>query len=39
MGLRFFGLGPNFKLTNGLSKLQNLLDRNAFWAKVEQSKI
>ena len=33
MGLRFFGLGPNFKPTNGLSKLQNLLDRNAFWAK------
>jgi len=33
MGLRFFGFGPNFKPTNGLSKLQNLLDRNAFWAK------
>ena len=33
MGLRLFGLGPNFKPTNGLSKLQNLLDRNAFWAK------
>ena len=33
MGLRFFGLGPNFKPTNGLSKLQKLMDRNAFWAK------
>ena len=33
MGLRFFGLGPNFKPTNGLVKLQKLLDRNTFWAK------
>ena len=33
MGLRFFGLGPYFKPTNGLNKLQKLLDRNAFWAK------
>ena len=33
MGLRFFGLGPNLKPTNGLHKLQKLLDRNAFWAK------
>ena len=33
MGLRFFGLGPNFKPTHGLNKLQKLLDRNAFWAK------
>ena len=33
MGLRFFGLGPKFKPTNGLSKLQKLLDKNAFWAK------
>ena len=33
MGLRFFGLGPNLKPTNGLNKLQKLLDRNAFWAK------
>ena len=33
MGLRFFGLGPNFKPTNGLNKLQTLLDRNSFWAK------
>ena len=33
LGLRFFGLGPNFKPTNGLNKLQKLLDNNAFWAK------
>ena len=28
-----FGLGPNLKPTNGLYKLQRLLDKNAFWAK------
>ena len=33
IGLRFFGLGPNLKPTNGLNKLQKLLDNNAFWAK------
>ena len=33
LGLRFFGLGPNLKPTHGLSKLQKLLDTNAFWAK------
>ena len=33
MGLRVFGLGPNLKPTNGLNKLQRLLDRNTFWAK------
>ena len=33
LGLRFFGLGPNLKPTNGLNKLQKLLDRNAFWAQ------
>ena len=33
LGLRFFGLGPNLKPTNGLGKLQKLLDNNAFWAK------
>ena len=33
VGLRFFGLGPNLKPTNGLNKLQELLDRNALWAK------
>ena len=33
LGLRFFGLGPNFKPTKGMNKLQKLLDDNAFWAK------
>ena len=33
LGLRFFGLGPNLKPTNGLNKLQKLLDNNASWAK------
>ena len=33
LGLRFFGLGPNLMPTNGLSKLQKLLDNNAFWAQ------
>jgi len=33
IGLRFFGLGPNLKPTNGLNKLKKLLDRNAIWAK------
>ena len=33
LGLRLFGLGPNLKPANGLSKLQKLLDKNAFWAK------
>ena len=33
IGLRFFGLGPNLQPTNGLIKLQKLLDKNTFWAK------
>jgi len=33
LGLRFFGLGSNLKPTNGLNKLQKLLNNNAFWAK------
>ena len=33
LGLRVFGLGPNFKPAKGLIKLQKLLDTNAFWAK------
>ena len=33
LGLRFLGLGPNLKPANGLSKLQKLLNNNAFWAK------
>ena len=36
IGLRVFGLGPNLKPTNGLIKLQKFLDKNAFWAKIEQ---
>ena len=33
IGLRFFGLGPNFRPNKGLLKLQKFLNRNAFWAK------
>ena len=33
LGLRVFGLGPNLNPTNGLIKLQKLLDNNAVWAK------
>ena len=33
IGLRFFGLGPYLKPTNGLIKLQKLLENNTFWAK------
>ena len=33
LGLRVFGLGPNLQPTNGLIKLQKLLNTNAFWAK------
>ena len=33
IGLRFFGLGPHLKPTNGLNKLQKFLDKNTFWAK------
>ena len=33
IGLRLFGLGPNFKPSKGLFKLKNFLNRNAFWAK------
>tara|TARA_B100000214_G_C23809816_1_gene554397 strand:+ start:105 stop:545 length:441 start_codon:yes stop_codon:yes gene_type:complete len=32
-GLRFFGLGSNFKPMNGIQKLKNLFERNAFWAR------
>ncbi len=32
-GLRLLGFGPNFKPTNGLSKLQSFLNKNTFWAK------
>ena len=33
IGLRFFGLGPNFKPNHGLIKLQKFLDQNTFWAR------
>tara|TARA_Y200000002_G_scaffold120222_1_gene98570 strand:+ start:114 stop:569 length:456 start_codon:yes stop_codon:yes gene_type:complete len=38
LGLRLFGLGPNFEPTNGLLKLQKFLNRNAFWAKDRKIK-
>ena len=33
IGLRMFGIGPNFKPNKGLLKLKKFLNRNAFWAK------
>ena len=33
IGLRLFGIGPNFTPVGALLKLQKLLHRNAFWAK------
>ena len=33
LGLRFFGLGPKLMPSDGLNKLQKLLDKNTFWAK------
>ena len=33
LGLRILGLGPSFKPTRGLLKLQRFLDKNAFWAQ------
>ena len=32
-GLRFLGIGPGFMPTQGLKKLQELFNNNAFWAK------
>ena len=32
-GLRILGLGPNLLPSKGLLKLQNLLNKHAFWAK------
>ena len=32
-GLRFFGFGPKFLPCNGLNKLSDFLNENAFWAK------
>tara|TARA_Y100001968_G_scaffold330071_1_gene380924 strand:- start:87 stop:557 length:471 start_codon:yes stop_codon:yes gene_type:complete len=31
-GLRFLGLGPGLQPNHGISKLQNLLNEQAFWA-------
>jgi len=36
LGLRVFGLGPNLQPTNGLIKLQKLLDPMLFGQKIEQ---
>ena len=33
LGLRFLGLGPNLRPNQGLIKLQQFLNKNAFWAK------
>ena len=33
IGLRIFGLGPNYFPCRGLKKLQKFLNQNAFWAK------
>ena len=32
-GLRLLGMGPRFKPTNGIVKLQSFLNENAFWAR------
>ena len=38
IGLRLFGLGPNFVPNKGLFKLQHFLNRNTFWAKNRRIK-
>ena len=37
-GLRLIGLGPNFKPSKGIKKLQKLFNKNAFWAVKRTSK-
>tara|TARA_Y100001968_G_scaffold327865_1_gene373819 strand:+ start:19511 stop:19963 length:453 start_codon:yes stop_codon:yes gene_type:complete len=37
-GLRILGLGPNLRILRGHSELQNLLNRNTFWAKNRTKK-
>ena len=37
-GLRFFGLGPDFKPMKGLEKLQILFHQNTLWAKDRTKK-
>ena len=32
-GLRLLGIGPKLTPTNGLEKLQSLLNQNTFWAR------
>jgi len=32
-GLRLLGIGPGYRPTNGLRKLQRFLNENAFWSK------
>ena len=32
LGLRFLGLGPGLKPSQGITKLQSLFDQHAFWA-------
>ena len=32
-GLHFFGLGPKFRPSKGIKKIQKLLDQNSSWAK------
>tara|TARA_B100000214_G_C23735856_1_gene520964 strand:+ start:156 stop:629 length:474 start_codon:yes stop_codon:yes gene_type:complete len=36
-GLRLMGLGPNFKPTKGIKKLQKLFNKNTFWAVKRNS--
>ncbi len=33
LGLRLFGLGPNFKPSKGILKLKELFDKHSFWAQ------
>ncbi len=33
LGLRLFGLGPNFKPCRGIIKLKELFDKHSFWAQ------
>ncbi len=37
-GLRYLGLGPKFYPVRGIKKLQNLLNKNALWAKSRSIK-
>ena len=37
-GLRFFGLGPSFKPSQGLKQIQTLLTKNSSWGKTRNLK-